>query len=298
MDDCTRPRSRLTRLVDDHGRACSPPTAARGTASRRSTRCGRSSSRRPTRCSTRSPRGDVAGPLRGARRPADAGRLPRRDPARREGRVRHRRRRATHLRQARPPPPARVRRRRRVSRPAEQVLAQWEEIKAAEKAAKGARTDRMLDGVKPGPALARAQKLGSKAGKVGFDWPGWQGSFDEDRARRSDEVREADAAGDAAQIHARLATCCSRSSTSRASSASTPRTRSSTRPRVPAPLRVRRGPAEGARQDAAAVEPRGDGRAVERREGRRREVRRRLLREVSASAHKLTALLCRHDRVE
>ena len=35
----------------------------------------------------------------------------------------------------------------------------------------------MLAGVKPGPALARAQKIGSKAGKVGFDWPGWQGSF-------------------------------------------------------------------------------------------------------------------------
>ena len=33
--------------------ACSPPTAARGTASRRSRRCARSSSRRPTRCSTR-----------------------------------------------------------------------------------------------------------------------------------------------------------------------------------------------------------------------------------------------------
>ena len=49
-----------------------------------------------------------------------------------------------------------------------QVLAQWEQIKAAEKAAAGATAGRILDGVKPGPALARAQKLGSKAAKVGF----------------------------------------------------------------------------------------------------------------------------------
>jgi MazG family protein len=80
-----------------------------------------------------------------------------------------------------------------------QVLAQWDEIKRAEKAAAGAR-DRVLTGVKPGPALARAQKLGSKAGKVGFDWPGWQGSF----AKVEEEVREvADAirGGEAAAIH-------------------------------------------------------------------------------------------------
>ena len=69
----------------------------------------------------------------------------------------------------------------------EQVLAQWEEIKKAEKAAKGIRSDRILAGVKPGPALARAQKIGTKAGKVGFDWPGWQGSFE----KIEEEVKEA-----------------------------------------------------------------------------------------------------------
>lgn len=82
----------------------------------------------------------------------------------------------------------------------EQVLQQWGEIKAAEKAAKGIRTDRVLSGVKPGPALARAQKIGTKAGKVGFDWPGWQGSFgkiDEEVG----EVREAIEGGNAAEIH-------------------------------------------------------------------------------------------------
>ena len=68
----------------------------------------------------------------------------------------------------------------------EQVLAQWEEIKQAEKAAKGVRTDRILSGVKPGPALARAQKIGTKAAKVGFDWPDVDGSI----AKIDEEVRE------------------------------------------------------------------------------------------------------------
>jgi MazG family protein len=82
----------------------------------------------------------------------------------------------------------------------EQVLAQWDEIKRAEKAAAGPRKDRLLAGIKPAPALSRAQKLGSKAGKAGFDWPGWEGSF----AKVEEEVREvADAirTGDPAATH-------------------------------------------------------------------------------------------------
>jgi uncharacterized protein YabN with tetrapyrrole methylase and pyrophosphatase domain len=84
-----------------------------------------------------------------------------------------------------------------------QVLAQWEEIKRAEKAAAGARPGRILDGVKPAPALSRAQKLGSKAAKVGFDWPSWEGSFDKIR-EEVDEVGEAARAGDAAESHAEI----------------------------------------------------------------------------------------------
>jgi MazG family protein len=82
----------------------------------------------------------------------------------------------------------------------EQVLQQWGEIKAAEKAAKGIRTDRILSGVKPGPALARAQKIGTKAGKVGFDWPGWEGSFGKIEEEVK-EVREAIETKDQAEIH-------------------------------------------------------------------------------------------------
>jgi MazG family protein len=85
----------------------------------------------------------------------------------------------------------------------DQVLQQWDEIKQAEKAAAGKKADRVLAGVKPGPALARAQKIGAKAGKVGFDWPGWEGSF----AKIEEEVgelRSAAQSGDTAAVHHEL----------------------------------------------------------------------------------------------
>ena len=48
--------------------------------------------------------------------------------------------------------------------------AAWEELKARERAAKGAAS--ALDGVGPGlPALTRAAKLQRRAARVGFDWP-------------------------------------------------------------------------------------------------------------------------------
>jgi MazG family protein len=82
----------------------------------------------------------------------------------------------------------------------DKVLAQWDQIKATEK---GKQKQRTLDGVPPGPALARAQKIGQRCGKVGFDWPGWQGSF----AKVEEEVREIEEAvrtNDAQQMHAEL----------------------------------------------------------------------------------------------
>lgn len=52
-----------------------------------------------------------------------------------------------------------------------EVTANWEAIKAAEKAARGEQPQRLLDSVSAGlPALLRAEKLQRKAGKVGFDW--------------------------------------------------------------------------------------------------------------------------------
>jgi len=69
----------------------------------------------------------------------------------------------------------------------DKVLAQWDQIKAAEKADKGGdKPKRTLDGIPPGPALVRAQKIGHRCGKVGFDWPGWEGSF----AKVEEEVAE------------------------------------------------------------------------------------------------------------
>lgn len=53
----------------------------------------------------------------------------------------------------------------------EEVSANWERIKAEEKAARGERPARLLDSVGSGlPALTRAEKLQKKASKVGFDW--------------------------------------------------------------------------------------------------------------------------------
>ena len=54
---------------------------------------------------------------------------------------------------------------------AAQQTADWETIKAAERAGKA--QTRVLDGVAMGlPALTRAVKLQKRAARVGFDWPG------------------------------------------------------------------------------------------------------------------------------
>lgn len=86
----------------------------------------------------------------------------------------------------------------------DQVLAQWDEIKKAEKAEKAAKqSKRLLEGVPFGPALQRAQKIGQKCGKVGFDWPGWTSSYakiDEEVA----ELRAAAESGNHDEIHHEL----------------------------------------------------------------------------------------------
>jgi ATP diphosphatase len=81
------------------------------------------------------------------------------------------------------------------------VLRNWEQIKVEEKKAKPA-TASMLDDVpRSMPATLEASKLGSKAAKVGFDWPDAAGLFakmDEEIAELMVEVE----AGDRAKVEA------------------------------------------------------------------------------------------------
>ncbi|MCW5731528.1 MAG: nucleoside triphosphate pyrophosphohydrolase [Alphaproteobacteria bacterium] len=79
---------------------------------------------------------------------------------------------------------------------AEQTLA-WEEQKAAERAAAGAREGRkasLLDGVTQGlPGLTRAVKLQNRAARVGFDWPSLApvlAKIDEEFAELRTEIAE------------------------------------------------------------------------------------------------------------
>jgi nucleoside triphosphate diphosphatase len=72
------------------------------------------------------------------------------------------------------------------------VLRNWEQIKLEEKKAKPA-TESMLDDVpRSMPATLEASKLGSKAARVGFDWPDASGLFeklDEEMAELRHEVQ-------------------------------------------------------------------------------------------------------------
>ena len=66
------------------------------------------------------------------------------------------------------------------------VLRNWEQIKLEEKKAKPA-AESMLDDVpRSMPATLEASKLGSKAAKVGFDWPDSSGLF----AKMDEEIAE------------------------------------------------------------------------------------------------------------
>lgn len=81
----------------------------------------------------------------------------------------------------------------------EEVLENWERIKAQEKRDRG-----VLDGVARSlPALYRAQRMSDKASRVGFDWPDGRGS----REKVSEELQELDqavAGGDKARVEAEL----------------------------------------------------------------------------------------------
>lgn len=114
---------------------------------------------------------------------------------------------------------------------ADQVLDQWQRIKAEEARARGQAGDergsgsdaegggdagrpRALAGVPAAmPAMLRAQALSAKAAKVGFDWPDSAGCMDKvreelaeiaDAIADADASEDADASGDQARIEAEV----------------------------------------------------------------------------------------------
>jgi len=75
---------------------------------------------------------------------------------------------------------------------AEEVLTNWEKLKAKEKQGRG-----VLAGVPRSlPALVRAQRIGEKVSRVGFDWQDEKGSFEKVREEIG-ELERAIASGDA-----------------------------------------------------------------------------------------------------
>ncbi len=81
---------------------------------------------------------------------------------------------------------------------AEEQTRHWEAVKQAERATEP--DDSALAGVALAlPALMRAQKLGRRAARVGFDWPDHTGVLDK-ITEEAGEVAEAQARGDRADI--------------------------------------------------------------------------------------------------
>jgi MazG family protein len=86
----------------------------------------------------------------------------------------------------------------------QEVLRKWEEIKRREKAASGdgepASFPSVLDGVPRAlPALLKAQRLGDKAARVGFDWPDAASVLDKVDEEAA-ELRAAVAAGERTRV--------------------------------------------------------------------------------------------------
>lgn len=85
---------------------------------------------------------------------------------------------------------------------ADDQVENWDNIKAAEKAEKGHSS--ALDDIPHNfPALLRAQKLGRKAAKTGFDWKTIEPAFDKIN-EESEELKQAIASQDTANIEEEL----------------------------------------------------------------------------------------------
>ena len=81
------------------------------------------------------------------------------------------------------------------------VLRNWEEIKVEEKKSKPAASSLLDEVPRTMPATLEASKLGSKAAKVGFDWPSADGLFDK-LAEETAELRVEIAREDTDKIEA------------------------------------------------------------------------------------------------
>jgi tetrapyrrole methylase family protein/MazG family protein len=82
----------------------------------------------------------------------------------------------------------------------DQVLTNWEALKAAERAENGETTG-LLGGIPVGlPALAQAAEIQSRVSRVGFDWPDLAGV----RAKVTEEMGEVESAGSQDEIAAEV----------------------------------------------------------------------------------------------
>jgi XTP/dITP diphosphohydrolase/ATP diphosphatase len=88
------------------------------------------------------------------------------------------------------------------------VLRNWEQIKQAEKRSSTASGNSLLDDIpRTMPALLEAGKLGSRAAKVGFDWPDADGLFDklqEEIGELRSELAESAASRSAVAVEAEV----------------------------------------------------------------------------------------------
>lgn len=85
------------------------------------------------------------------------------------------------------------------ARDAEGQTVAWEEMKAAERAAKGADRSMLDDVALALPALMRAEKLQKRAARVGFDWATPEPIFDK-LTEETEELKEAVGSGDSAAV--------------------------------------------------------------------------------------------------
>ncbi|WOI52135.1 nucleoside triphosphate pyrophosphohydrolase [Parvularcula sp. LCG005] len=84
-------------------------------------------------------------------------------------------------------------------RNADEQTAAWEDIKAAERAGKDKLQGALADIPVGMPALTRAEKLGKRAARMGFDWPDVSGVTDKIREELA-ETEEAIRTGDESKV--------------------------------------------------------------------------------------------------